>query len=1117
MSKTSLKVTKENIINFRSFLKKTGQSFRFRLFLFIFLIYIAGATLDVTNTNPGSRFMLTKSIAKYGEFTIHEEDRSRYSYLDFSILNRFRNPSFEEGLLGNASNWTEFGQNNTRNINSNHTGNYGFQIGTKNGWIEQDISDLGVHSIFMYKVTFWAKKLDISETNLNITVFYADSTKTTHWVRVFSQLFQKYEVNLENITSNKVIDKLRFQNSNSSTVNLDDFHLGSIYSDKPPGLALLTVPIYWFGEIISINLFGIDPSDHFMIDYFVKILIIISILALGAFTIIKFYDLLRIFGVSHRSANWTALVLAFGSLFYVYIGTLFSHSITASFIILAIYFSTKYRLKKEISSLLWTSILSGFVVVCDFILLFLLPFIFCYTFIPFPWKFKDISKNLKYLVKHYCAAFSLYLIPIILCGLLVVFYNFICFNDPFKSPYAYAWYFADNQHFSESMFKGLEILLVSRHHGLFNFMPIVLISIIGLIPMFKKAPALASLCISLSLLIILLYSKYFLASGGLCYGPRQIGSIVPLLIIPLGFIFDLKDEGRILSKLQESIKLTSITIIKSIAIILSGLSFLANFAGSWVGVYPPSQDIIDPIWGSSDYIGHVKVLFSWINFSLNTNGSISLEILQGTTGGFKLDIIFLTLLVELKWPTASSLAIIEPLAFFGVLFLALLINPYFDILNLRGYLSKRVPNILNTTKRDYYIKILTLLQAAVAILFILWGIIEVIRLISSPTYIFLLNFTSNLIVTLFSFHEAVSHIPVVNFLIWIIIFCLTFILRLTILRNSFTLGNWFVNIGLFILVTSITWIVLEQLDHSRRNNYQDNEKVSNLTDSQHFKRYLNIGQILTFIFLITCIWSLFRSLLFSELGYGGELNPTLFTNVTYFILFFVFILTFSITDIIYIDRNEKKDKQKSISVESENIITQTEPSSKFIEIKLKIGLSLMVLCFLIIHVVDSFIASKITLEDFFIIIPALDSRGIIDWFVKVENPVPVYLTLGILLVIIITLVFIYEYLSEIGKVPRTFTKFPNELQNTMKEKFFEISALQSIFIFGIGLLTFIFLLITVLFSVLSTVPNPMLLELHLEEWIIWYSMFIVFIVGILWSINLNKGSNHNEIELGENG
>ena len=1115
MSNKPSKVTKENNNNFRSFLEKTGKSFRFRLFLFILLIYIAGATLDVTNTNPGSRFMLTKSIAKYGEFTIHEEDRSRYSYLDFSILNRFRNPSFEEGLLGNATNWTEFGENSTRKNNSNHTGDYGFQISTKNGWIEQDISEIEIYSIFEYKVTFWAKKLDILETNLNITVFYADSTKTTHDVRVFSQLFQKYEVNLENISSNKVIDKLRFQNSNSSTVNLDDFHLGIIYSDKAPGLALLTVPIYWFGEIISINLFGIDPSDHFMIDYFVKILIIISILALGAFTIIKFYDLLRILGISHRSANWTALVLAFGSLFYVYIGTFFSHSITASFILLAIYFSTKYRLKKEISSLLWTSILSGFVVVCDYILLFLLPFLFCYTFIPFPWKLKDIGENLKYLVKHYFAAFTLYLIPIILCGLLVAFYNFICFNDPFKSPYAYAWYFADNQHFSESMFKGLEILLVSRHHGLFNFMPIVIITIIGLIPMFKKAPALASLCTSLSLLIILLYSKYFLASGGLCYGPRQIVSIVPLLIIPLGFIFDLKDEGKILLKLQESIRLTSITIIKGIAIILSGLSFLANFAGSWVGVYPPSQDIIDPIWGSSDYIGHVNVLFSWINFSLNTNGSISLEILQGTTGGFKLDMIFLTLLVELKWPTASSLAIVEPLAFFGVLFLALLINPYFDILDLRCTLSKRVPNILNTTKRDYYIKILTVLQAALAILFILWGVIEVIRLISLSTYVFLFDLTSNLLISLFSFYEAVSHIPVVNFLIWIIIFCLTFVLRLIILRNSFDLGNWFVNIGLFILVTSITWIVLEQLDHARRNNYQDNEKVSNLTDSQHFKRYLNIGQILAFIFLITCIWSLFRSLLFSELGY--PFHPSLFTNVTYFILFLVFILTFSITEIIYIDRNEKKQKQKSISIESENIITQTEHSSKVIEIKLKIGISLMILCFLIIHVVNSYIASKITLEDFFIIIPTLDSRGIIDWFVEVGNPVPVYLTMGILLVIIITLVFIYEYLSEIEKVPRTFTKFPNELQNTMKEKFFEISALQSIFIFGIGLLTFIFLLITVLFSVLSTVPNPMFLELHLEEWIIWYSIFIVLIVGIIWSINLNKESNHNKIELREKG
>ena len=80
-----------------SILKLLTTSYRFRFFLFILLIYLAGATLDITNTNPGSRFMLTKEIAQEESFAIREEVRANYSYLDFSVLNQINNPGFENG------------------------------------------------------------------------------------------------------------------------------------------------------------------------------------------------------------------------------------------------------------------------------------------------------------------------------------------------------------------------------------------------------------------------------------------------------------------------------------------------------------------------------------------------------------------------------------------------------------------------------------------------------------------------------------------------------------------------------------------------------------------------------------------------------------------------------------------------------------------------------------------------------------------------------------------------------------------------------------------------------------------------------------------------------------
>ncbi len=1106
MSKSSEKLIRTNSASFWSFLEKVVKSFRFRLFLFIVLIYIAGATLDVTNTNPGSRFMLTKSIARYGDFTIREEDRIRYSYLDFSILNRFRNPSFEEGLLEDASNWAEYGQNSVRELASNHTGNYGFQINTKNGWVEQDIKDLETRSIYLYKMRFWAKKSDYSEVFLNITIFYEDSTISSHWVRIRFQFFNEYEVNLGNSSSDKVIDKIRFQNANSSAVILDDVHLGSIYSDKPPGLSLMAVPIYWFGEIIAVNFFGVNPSEHFMIDDIVKFLIIISVLILGAFTTVKFYDLLRLLGISQKSVNFTTLIFALGSVYYVYIGTFFSHSITASLLLLATYFSTKFRLKKEASSLLWSAILSGYAVVCDYTLVFLLPFLFFYSFIPFP-NLKDLLRNWK---QYMLPMIVLYFLPIIICGFLVIFYNFVCFNDPLKSPYAFSWYFWDRQHFAESMFKGLEVLLFSRHHGLISFMPIVLICLIGFIPMFKKAPGLATLCIALSSIIILLYSKYYLPTGGLNYGPRQIVSIIPFLIIPLGYFWDLRDEGGVLLKIKDSIKVTTITVLKGIAIILSALSFLINFAGGWVGVYPlGGEGMLDPIWGTIDQVGHIETLLSWFSLSLSANGAISLESFFRYENNillscFKLDTIFLTLLVEFRWPTASSLAMGEPTAFLAALLLALLINPFFNVLGIGDKISNKFPSFLSINGKKSFITILTLLELALVGVFIIWSIFEAIRLLKyfnlSEIHDFLNTLAMNLISILNNVYANVSTIPIVNLLTWGIIFCIYIIVYLLFLRDSFTFGNWFVNIGFFILITSIAWIGFRQLEAEVEKG-QLNEKILKLFDKKYFKQYQYASQILVNMFLITSLWSLLRDVILYFLGLGDSLNPSLHTNLTYILLISVFISTMSIAKVPFDVREYEKKVNKSESIKVEKVVTQEHDHSRFYEARFFSTISLIGVFFLVIHVLEVIFTTNFSLKDLFFINPTLHARSITDWFVEIDNPVPVYLCIGTALFIIMAIIPIYEDLIETGKVPKLLAKLPDEVQDDMKEKFVKLSAIQSIFILGSGLLIFIFLLIMILYSVLSTVPNPMLLELHLEEWLIWYSIFFTFILGMVWAIN----------------
>ncbi|MHA1445005.1 MAG: hypothetical protein ACTSR4_09715, partial [Candidatus Hodarchaeales archaeon] len=384
-----------------------------------------------------------------------------------------------------------------------------------------------------------------------------------------------------------------------------------------------------------------------VVDDVVKLLIMIFVLIFGAFTVLRFYDFLRLEGISHSKANWTALLFGLGSLYYVYAGTFFSHSISASFLLLTLYYCSKFRKERTITSLLWAGIFSGYSVVCDYIFLFFLPLFFLYLFIPFPWNLTDIKIHWKQYFRFYLSSTIIFMVPVVICGLLVTYYNFISFGDPFVTPYSFARFFKDIQHFAAPMEEGLEILLTSSHHGLITFMPVILVSLVGILPLYRKNPALAVMCLTTPILLILLYSKYYLPTGGLAYGPRQLVPITPFLLIPLAFIIDTKASGKdiksvntVIYLIYDGLKFVLLQFTKGLAILFGFTTFLINFAGAWVGVYPlGGQNMIDPIWATIEQGGHLETLFSWINIVFDFNGRLSLELLQGHyAGGLKLNL-----------------------------------------------------------------------------------------------------------------------------------------------------------------------------------------------------------------------------------------------------------------------------------------------------------------------------------------------------------------------------------------------------------------------------------------------------------------------------------------------
>ncbi|MFW9777399.1 MAG: hypothetical protein ACFFE8_01015 [Candidatus Heimdallarchaeota archaeon] len=967
---------------FWGFIEQSIKGFRFRLFLFIFVIYIAGATLDVTNTNPGSRFMLTKAIAKYGEFSIRPEDQERYSYLDYSVFN------------------------------------------------------------------------------------------------------------------------------------------GSIFSDKAPGISLLGVPIYWIGEFFAVNLLGVDPNNWQLVDDVIKFLFMFCVLAFGAFVTVKMYDLLHMVNVSHRNAHITAVFFGLGSLFYVYIGTLFSHGITAGFLVLVLYYGTSFRQELKANSLLWSSIFSGFAIVCDYVLLFLLPFFFLYIFIPFHWNLKDMKRYWKAYLKSYGSFLTLYIIPLVLCGFLVLFYNFAAFGDPFTTPYSYSQAFWDKQHFANSQQYGFDVLVFSRHHGLLAFMPILLVSVFGLFFMLKRTPALAVLTITIPCWILLLYSKYFLPSGGLAYGPRHLVSITPFLIIPLAFLLDARRSPSPFSSMRNLISSIFVLILKIGSLVLGLLTFLISFAGAWVGVYPlGGEGMLDPIWGTADQIGHMDVLLSWFQLSIETHGRISIEVLNGVyEGGFQLDFILFRFKVYLTGFVASSLARGEVNVFVALLFLGILVNPYLSPLEIADRLAKR---IAPWTQLQNQKRLLTGFIAALAgmiALFTIWFTLELVAPLGQVSRSSLFIFESEMT----RLYKQIEHIPLINYVFAGIGFSILFILKLILLSTvEFALGTLVLISAIFVSVTTITWIpfrqiqILDKIQESNTLKPMINKNAGQIpTQYWHhfsiFQPYLKTSFLSSALYML--IWGYIVVFKVSNLSFYSNLAIIVYSVV------FAILVTVALTP--FLMNTPSKDQRKSQDFPTQKISQSTptpqSPGIPFHQIPL-IFLSFVTIILIGGHILLDVLSKGMSLSDFLFLLPPTSLTSVRDWFIPVEYPIPVFLTIAFILVLIIVLIGLYPVAAEFGGWRIKLPTIPSEVQLKLETKGSHLSRFQSILFFGFLLILFDFLLLTNLYATLSTVPDPNLLpkpwEDYPEEVVLLGCIILGYAISLIWAgieyVQSIRSSSHN--------
>ncbi|MCB9419311.1 MAG: hypothetical protein H6667_05885 [Ardenticatenaceae bacterium] len=402
-------------------------------------------------------------------------------------------------------------------------------------------------------------------------------------VVLFVGLSSLYFATVSGITSSNdgshyALTRTMAENHAFALMQFDDYAEGNdiaireevLYSDRPPGTAVLSTIFYTLGNLLPDPISQL-PSRHDAENQRLLYVMLLPVLA-GAGTAVLLYLFLRQHGVTMAGAVTTVLMFSLGTAQWKYSTVLFSHALSGFLVLLAIFLTTRLTTKDwQLKSNLWPRYLLlgfvlGFSVLVEYSngLLVVLVSLFVFGRLS-QWK------------RWWATA-----VPFAIGGLIpaafLAYYDTINFGSPLTLSYAFAvnypWAGNFSSTFSWPLLPGLQALLVwgegggwcnptCYNQGIFLLSPIMLLALPGFWLYFRRARRPFWLTTAVFLVYLLLFAKHF-TSHGFTGDGRYLVPFLSLLAIPLAYAVD-----WLLNPQQNSLRLAGI------AFIVYGLFFLS--------------------------------------------------------------------------------------------------------------------------------------------------------------------------------------------------------------------------------------------------------------------------------------------------------------------------------------------------------------------------------------------------------------------------------------------------------------------------------------------------------------------------------------------------------------
>ena len=290
--------------------------------------------------------------------------------------------------------------------------------------------------------------------------------------------------------------------------------LGPQFSKYGLGMSVLAIPFYIAGKVLS-SLLGIEASlaTQFSVSMINALLTAFSCLVIFQFATNRFK-------FSPRTALLVTSGFGLSSIAWYYSEDFMSEPATTLFMLSAVYFVTGKDQDTRKRDLLWAGTFLAFAISCRLAVLVAVPGFIIYQCMV--WAESE-EKNTNELVMDLIRP----AIPVVAVLVLIMFYNYIRFEDPLETGY---------EKFSGRFIVGLFGLLFSPGKSLFLFNPLTLFGCLSFALCFKEQRKTALLFGWLIVSHLLLFSFWGSWQGGMSWGPRLMLVVIPYLILPAGFL-----------------------------------------------------------------------------------------------------------------------------------------------------------------------------------------------------------------------------------------------------------------------------------------------------------------------------------------------------------------------------------------------------------------------------------------------------------------------------------------------------------------------------------------------------------------------------------------------------